>query len=74
MPTILRIGPYRFFYSADCDEPAHIHVERDTHMPSSGSRPYAYRKVDAYAASHRGAPGGAYCPPCRRQPCFVDVC
>ena len=30
MPTVLRIGPYRFFfYSADCDEPHHIHVERD---------------------------------------------
>jgi hypothetical protein len=30
MPTVLRIGPYRFFfYSADGGEPAHIHVERD---------------------------------------------
>lgn len=30
MPTVLRSGPYRFFfYSADCDEPPHIHVERD---------------------------------------------
>jgi hypothetical protein len=30
MPTILRIGPYRFFfYSSDRSEPAHIHVERD---------------------------------------------
>jgi hypothetical protein len=30
MPTVLRIGPYRFFfYSADGDEPPHIHVERD---------------------------------------------
>ena len=30
MPTILRIGPYRFFfYAGDCDEPHHIHVERD---------------------------------------------
>ena len=30
MPTVLRHGPYRFFfYSADCDEPPHIHVERD---------------------------------------------
>lgn len=31
MPTVLRRGPYRFFfYSADYDEPPHIHVERDT--------------------------------------------
>jgi len=30
MPTILRIGPYRFFfYTGDRDEPEHIHVERD---------------------------------------------
>ncbi len=30
MPTLLRIGPYRFFcYSGDRDEPSHVHVERD---------------------------------------------
>jgi len=30
MPTILRIGPYRFFfYSGDRDEPPHVHIERD---------------------------------------------
>ena len=30
MPTVLRIGPYRFFfYAGDRDEPLHIHVERD---------------------------------------------
>lgn len=30
MPTILREGPYRFFwYSGDRDEPPHVHVERD---------------------------------------------
>ena len=30
MPTINRIGPYRFFfYTGDRDEPQHIHVERD---------------------------------------------
>lgn len=30
MPTLLRIGPYRFFcYSADRNEPPHVHVERD---------------------------------------------
>jgi hypothetical protein len=30
MPTILRTGPYRFFfYSGDCSEPPHIHVERE---------------------------------------------
>lgn len=30
MPTVLRTGPYRFFfYAGDSGEPAHIHVERD---------------------------------------------
>ena len=30
MPTVLTIGPYRFFfYAGDRDEPEHIHVERD---------------------------------------------
>lgn len=30
MPTVLRSGPYRFFfYSDDRDEPPHVHVERD---------------------------------------------
>ena len=30
MPTVLRSGPYRFyFYSGDGSEPPHIHVERE---------------------------------------------
>jgi hypothetical protein len=30
MPTVLRTGPYRFFfYAGDRDEPQHVHVERD---------------------------------------------
>ena len=30
MPTVLRSGPYRFFfYAGDGAEPQHIHVERD---------------------------------------------
>ncbi|MDE3001564.1 MAG: DUF4160 domain-containing protein [Gemmatimonadota bacterium] len=28
MPTVCRVGPYRFFfYSSDRDEPPHVHVE-----------------------------------------------
>ncbi|MCI0413239.1 DUF4160 domain-containing protein [bacterium] len=31
MPTILRDGPYRlFFYANDRDEPAHVHVQRES--------------------------------------------
>lgn len=30
MPTALRIGPYRFyFYSYDCVEQRHVHVDRE---------------------------------------------
>jgi len=30
MPTALRTGPYRFyFYSHDCDEPRHMHIDRE---------------------------------------------
>lgn len=33
MPTIIRIGPYRFlFYASDGDEPIHIHVLHDDNM------------------------------------------
>ncbi|HSU12918.1 DUF4160 domain-containing protein [Longimicrobium sp.] len=32
MPTVLRSGPYRFFfYAGDRDEPPHVHVEREDH-------------------------------------------
>jgi len=30
LPTVLHAGPYRFFfYSADREEPPHVHVERE---------------------------------------------
>ena len=30
MPTILQVGPYRFFfYAGDRNEPPHVHVERE---------------------------------------------
>ena len=33
MPTVLKKGPYRFFfYAGDRDEPEHIHVERDDNI------------------------------------------
>jgi hypothetical protein len=31
MPTVLRIGPYRFyFYSHEPNEPPHVHVDKDS--------------------------------------------
>lgn len=33
MPTVLRHGPYRFFfYAGDRDEPEHVHIERDDNI------------------------------------------
>ncbi len=33
MPTVLRVGPYRFFfYAGDREEPPHIHIERDDNV------------------------------------------
>lgn len=33
MPTVLKVGPYRFFfYAGDYHEPPHIHVERENEM------------------------------------------
>lgn len=33
MPTVLKVGPYRFFfYAGDRGELAHIHVERDENI------------------------------------------
>ncbi len=30
MPTLLTVGPYRFFcYAGGRDEPPHVHIERD---------------------------------------------
>ena len=30
MPTVVRSGPYRFFfYAGDRDEPHHVHIERN---------------------------------------------
>jgi hypothetical protein len=33
MPTILKVGPCRFFfYAGDRDEPIHVHIEREDNV------------------------------------------
>jgi hypothetical protein len=33
MPTVLKVGPYRFFfYAGDRGEPVHVHVERNDNI------------------------------------------
>lgn len=42
MPTILRIGPYRFFfYSNEQGEPPHIHIQRDRMLAKFWLKPIA---------------------------------
>ncbi|MFD2631360.1 DUF4160 domain-containing protein [Idiomarina piscisalsi] len=40
MPTVLRIGAYRFFfYSNESGEPAHIHVQRESKLAKFWLKP-----------------------------------
>jgi len=42
MPTVLKIGPFRFFfYSNENGEPAHIHIQRDNMLAKFWLRPVA---------------------------------
>lgn len=51
MPTILRIGPYRFFfYSNENDEPAHIHVQRGRALAKFWLRPVALASSTGFPA------------------------
>lgn len=65
MPTIARIGPYRFFfYSNEGSEPAHVHVQRDRCLAKfwlapvvlASSRPFPakeLRDVEAIVSARR---------------------
>ena len=67
MPTVLRSGPYRFFfYSGDRDEPPHVHVERDQNEAkfwlkpvrlawSRGFSPSELRKIEDVVSQNRKA-------------------
>ncbi|PCI45489.1 MAG: hypothetical protein COB41_01315 [Proteobacteria bacterium] len=51
MPTILRIGSFRFFfYSNESNEPAHIHIQKDNMLAKFWLHPVAL------AASTRFSP------------------
>jgi len=65
MPTVLRLGPYRFhFYSRENHEPAHIHVSRDDQEAKFWLKPvvlaanYGYaveelRKIELHVRKHQ---------------------
>jgi hypothetical protein len=51
VPTILRIGPYRFFfYSNENNEPAHIHVQRERALAKFWLNPVALASSTGFPA------------------------
>ncbi len=51
MPTVLRHGPYRFFfYSAAGGEPPHIHVERDRAKAKFWLEPIVFHSSSGFGA------------------------
>jgi hypothetical protein len=52
MPTIKNIaGPYRFFfYSFDCNEPEHVHVQRENKVCKYWLRPLFLSANDGFSA------------------------
>jgi hypothetical protein len=51
MPTVTRIGPYRFFFFANEGlEPPHIHVQRDRGLAKFWLRPVALASSSGLAA------------------------
>lgn len=65
MPTVLRVGPYRFFfYSLENHEPVHIHIEEDENVakywlkpveltPNYGFRSHELTRLRALVIEHQ---------------------
>ena len=50
MPTILRVGPYRFFfYASDRDEPMHVHVEREDNVAKYWLDPIRFQSSGGFS-------------------------
>ena len=55
MPTVLRVGPYRFFfYASDRDEPHHIHVEREDRIAKFWLNPVRLRSSGGFSRPEIG--------------------
>jgi hypothetical protein len=51
MPTVMRIGPFRFFfYSNERGEPAHVHVQRDRALAKFWLVPISLSQSKHFAA------------------------
>ena len=52
MPTVLRIGGYRFFfYSNENGEPAHIHIQYEKALAKFWLKPVAYARSNGFSAT-----------------------
>ena len=50
MPTVLRVGPFRFFFvSVDYSEPPHIHVRRENKVAKFWLDPIALQKAGGFS-------------------------
>lgn len=50
MPTVLIIGPYRFFFvSLDRSEPPHIHIQRESMVAKFWLNPVALQKAGGFS-------------------------
>lgn len=51
MPTVLRSGPYRFYFFAhDSGEPPHVHVDRDRLTAKFWLRPVLLARISGFSA------------------------
>ncbi|HEY4717649.1 MAG TPA: DUF4160 domain-containing protein [Anaerolineales bacterium] len=52
MPTVLRVGPYRFFFvSLDYPEPPHVHVKREKMVAKFWLNPVGLQKAGGFNRS-----------------------
>ena len=52
MPTVLRVGPYRFFfYAGDRHEAEHVHVERDEKVAKFWLEPVRLERSGGFGRS-----------------------
>ncbi|UXE59537.1 MAG: DUF4160 domain-containing protein [Woronichinia naegeliana WA131] len=50
MPTLLTVGPYRFFcYAGDQNEPPHIHIERDKSLTKFWLQPVRLQNKQGFS-------------------------
>jgi hypothetical protein len=50
VPTVLRVGPYRFFFvSLDRDEPPHIHARREDMVAKFCLDPVALQRTGGFS-------------------------